>query len=133
MWQTLATDPRVPDRTVGRAVPPERSPFRPSESADDPMPQPQEVAWAVVGPVAAVAEAAASKSGMCAGAFTIGRPDPSVRMSQPHMALPAVTGAAEPDPLRAALDAVFAAVVTYGENHPALLAEVWSVCEGRHG
>jgi hypothetical protein len=133
MWQILATDPRVPDRTVGRAVPPERAPFRPSAAADDPMPQPQEVARAVVGPAAAVAEAAAAKSGMRAGAFTIGRPDPSARMSQPHMALPAVTGAAEPDPLRAALDAVFAAVVTYGENHPALLAEVWSVCEGRHG
>ncbi|MER7406193.1 hypothetical protein ABT373_27875 [Streptomyces sp. NPDC000070] len=133
MWQALAADPRVPDRTVGRAVPPERPPFRSSASADDPLPRPQEVAWAVVGPAAAVAEAAASKSGICAGAFTIGRPDPSVRMSQPHMALPAVTGAAEPDPLRAALDAVFAAVVTFGENHPALLAEVWSVCEGRHG
>ncbi|MGW0472137.1 hypothetical protein [Streptomyces coeruleorubidus] len=133
MWQRLATDPRVPDRTVGRAVPPERPPFRPPASADDPIPQPQDAARAVVGPAAAVVEAAAADSAMCAGAFTIGRPDPSLRMSQPHMALPAVTGAAEPDPLRAALDAVFAAVDAYGENHPALLAEVWSVCEGRHG
>ncbi|MFH9060467.1 hypothetical protein ACH4GM_04465 [Streptomyces coeruleorubidus] len=132
MWQRLATDPRVPDRTVGRAVPPERPAFRPPASADDPIPQPQEAARAVVGPAAAVAEAAAANSAMRAGAFTIGRPDPSLRMSQPHMALPAVTGAAEPDPLRAALDAVFAAVDAYGENHPALLAEVWSVCEGRH-
>ncbi|MET9686627.1 hypothetical protein [Streptomyces coeruleorubidus] len=132
MWQTLATDPGVPDRTVGRAVPPERPPFRPPAAADDPLPQPWEAARAVVGPAAAVAEAAAANSAPCAGAFTIGRPDPSLRMSQPHMALPAVTGAAEPDPLRAALDAVFAAVVTYGENHPALLVEVWSVCEGRH-
>ncbi|MDG9710856.1 hypothetical protein [Streptomyces sp. DH10] len=133
MWQRLATDPRVPARTVGRAVPPERPPFRPSASADDPIPQPQQAAPAVVGPAAAVVEAAAANSAMCAGAFTIGRPDPSVRMSQPHMALPAVTGAAEPAPLRAALDAVSAAVDAYGENHPALLAEVWSVCEGRHG
>ncbi|MEU1937982.1 hypothetical protein ACH49O_31300 [Streptomyces coeruleorubidus] len=133
MWQRLATDPRVPDRTVGRAVPPERPPFRPPASADDPIPQPQDAARAVVGPAAAVVEAAAADSAMCAGAFTIGRPDPSLRMSQPHMALPAVTGAAEPDPLRAALDAVSAAVDAYGENHPALLAEVWSVCEGRHG
>ncbi|MFH8499115.1 hypothetical protein [Streptomyces coeruleorubidus] len=133
MWQRLATDPRVPDRTVGRAVPPERPPFRPPASADDPLPQPQQAARTVVGPAAAVAEAAVANSPMRAGAFTIGRPDPSLRMSQPHMALPAVTGAAEPDPLRAALDAVFAAVDAYGENHPALLAEVWSVCEGRHG
>jgi hypothetical protein len=132
MWQTLATDPRVPDRTVGRAVPPERPPFRPPATPGASMPQPQEVAGAVVGPAAAVAASSASSSAPCVAAFTIGRPDPSLRMSQPHMALPAVTGAAEPDPLQAALDAVFAAVVTYGENHPALLADVWSVCEGRH-
>ncbi|MEU0221851.1 hypothetical protein ABZ281_45620, partial [Streptomyces sp. NPDC006265] len=31
----------------------------------------------------------------------------------------------------AALDAVYAAVVTYGEDHSALLAEVWSFCEER--
>jgi len=52
-------------------------------------------------------------------------------MSQPHMALPAVTGAGESDPLQAALDAVFAAVATYGEDYPTLLEEVWSVCGGR--
>ncbi|MFI7018430.1 hypothetical protein [Streptomyces sp. NPDC050164] len=132
MWQTLATDPRVPDRTVGRAVPSERPPFRPPATPGASLPQPQEVAGAVVGPAAAVAKSPASSSAPYAGAFTIGRPDSSLRMSQPHMALPAVTGATEPDPLRAALDAVFAAVVTYGENHPALLAEVWSVCKGRH-
>ncbi|NEE13723.1 hypothetical protein G3M58_45615 [Streptomyces sp. SID7499] len=63
--------------------------------------------------------------------LAIGRPDPSLRISQPHMALPAVTAAADPDPLRAALDAVYAAVVTYGEDHPALLTEVWSFCEER--
>ncbi|MEU0249886.1 hypothetical protein ABZ192_37375 [Streptomyces sp. NPDC006235] len=72
----------------------------------------------------------ASGSGRYVMAVTFGPPDPSVRMSQPHMALPAVTDAAGPDPLRAALDAVFAAVVTYGENHPALLEEVWSVVRG---
>ncbi|MFF8232102.1 hypothetical protein [Streptomyces caelestis] len=132
MWQTLATDPRVPDRTVGRAVPPERPPFRPPATPGVSTPQPQEAAGAVVGPAAAVATSSASGSAPCVAAFTMGRPDPSLRMSQPHMALPAVTGAAEPDPLQAALDAVFAAVVTYGENHPALLADVWSVCEGRH-
>ncbi|WP_406351061.1 hypothetical protein OHB56_00830 [Streptomyces sp. NBC_01635] len=41
---------------------------------------------------------------------TLGEPDPSLRMSQPHMALPALLGAAEADPLQAALDAVYAAV-----------------------
>ncbi|MFF7794729.1 hypothetical protein [Streptomyces sp. NPDC007991] len=260
MWETLATDPRVPDRTVGRAVPPERPPFRPPASPGTPVPQPldaAQAAQAVVGPAAAVANrlisgsgagaevtprssgsgpetARATGSGPCAEvtsqvsdsrawvevtapafgsgpcaevtsrvsdsgagaevtgpasgsgawvevtaqasgsgpyavaapqasgsgpyesavsqesgsgpyesavsqesgsgpyamAVTFGPPDPSLRMSQPHMALPAVTGAAEPDPLRAALDAVFAAVAAYGENHPALLAEVWSVVRG---
>lgn len=49
--------------------------------------------------------------------------------SQPHAALPAVTGAAEPVPLQAAVDAVYAAVVAHGEDWPALLAEVRSLCE----
>ncbi|MFG2424732.1 hypothetical protein ACGFWD_37590 [Streptomyces sp. NPDC048448] len=38
-----------------------------------------------------------------------------------------MTGAAEADPLRAALDAVYAAVATYGEDYPALLEEIRSV------
>ncbi|WP_328336153.1 hypothetical protein [Streptomyces violaceus] len=59
--------------------------------------------------------------------ISIGRPDPSLRISQPH----AATGAAESDPLQAAFDAMYAAVVTYGEDYPALLREVWSVVEGR--
>ncbi|CAM5640199.1 hypothetical protein [Streptomyces purpurascens] len=145
MWQTLATDPHVPDRTVGRAVPPERPPFRPSLSPGDRGLHPQEVAQAVVGPAAAVARAAAaeaesptttanpqaSDSAPYTVMISFGPPDPSLRVSQPHAALPAITGAAESDPLQAALDAVFAAVVTYGEDHPALLAEVWSEVEGR--
>lgn len=61
-------------------------------------------------------------------AVVIGAPDPSLRMSQPHMALPALTDAAQADPLQAALDAVYAGVVTYGEDYPALLEEVWSAC-----
>lgn len=40
------------------------------------------------------------------------------------MALPAVVHAAEADPLEAAVKAVSAAVSAYGENYPALLAEV---------
>jgi hypothetical protein len=46
------------------------------------------------------------------------------------MALPALLDAAEADPLRAALDAVYATVVTDGEDYRALLREVWSACEG---
>ncbi|ATW52222.1 hypothetical protein CGZ69_35145 [Streptomyces peucetius subsp. caesius ATCC 27952] len=61
---------------------------------------------------------------------TIGAPDPSLRMSQPHMAVPALLGAAEADPLQAALDAVYAAVATYGEDYRTLLREVWSACQG---
>ncbi|MEV0695923.1 hypothetical protein [Streptomyces sp. NPDC050388] len=52
---------------------------------------------------------------------TFGEPSPSLRMAQPHMALPALLGAAEADPLRAALDAVYAAVAAYGEDHRTLL------------
>ncbi|MFD3621271.1 hypothetical protein ACFWWT_39920 [Streptomyces sp. NPDC058676] len=62
-------------------------------------------------------------------AVGIGAPDPSLRMSQPHMALPALVDAAQADPLQAALDAVYAGVVTYGEDYPAFLEEVWSVCQ----
>lgn len=155
MWHALASDPDVPDRTVGRAVPPERPSHEPAGSALM-SGLFRRAAPFVVGPAAAFEESQAPSlpggesqapslpdeerqgpprsdpgSGPLVVMFTIGRPDPSLRISQPHMALPAVTAAAEPDPLRAALDAVYAAVVTYGEDHPALLAEVWSYCEER--
>ncbi|MFJ8193895.1 hypothetical protein ACIQ8D_29680 [Streptomyces sp. NPDC096094] len=39
------------------------------------------------------------------------------------MAMPALRAAAEPDPLRAALGALFAAAVTHGIDYPALFAE----------
>ncbi|WP_345590083.1 hypothetical protein [Streptomyces marokkonensis] len=38
-------------------------------------------------------------------------------------AMPALLAAAEPDPLRAALDALFAAAVTYGTDYPTLFAQ----------
>ena len=63
-------------------------------------------------------------------AVTIGAPA-SLRMSQPHMALPAVTGAAEADPLRAALDAVYAAVAAYRRGPPGTAEEIRSVSAGR--
>ncbi|GGX28501.1 hypothetical protein [Streptomyces lomondensis] len=152
MWQTLATDPRLPDRTVGRAVPPERPPFQPPGSTGVRMPPSR----MVVGPAAAVAKRPGPPMPMPSGSSPYGLvvtagpptplpsgssgyglvvtarpPDPAPRLSQPHMALPAVTGAAEDDPLRAALDAVDAAVAAYGEDHPTLLAEIRSVCEER--
>jgi hypothetical protein len=45
-------------------------------------------------------------------------------VSQQAAALPALWGAAEPDPLRAALEALLAAAVTFGSGYPALLEEV---------
>ncbi|MGO4747313.1 hypothetical protein AB4212_01480 [Streptomyces sp. 2MCAF27] len=41
--------------------------------------------------------------------------------------------AAEPAPLRAALDAVWAAVNMCGEHYPELLEEVWSACAEQVG
>ncbi|MEV3972938.1 hypothetical protein AB0K68_33190 [Streptomyces sp. NPDC050698] len=147
MWHALSSDPDVPDRTVGRAVPPQRPPFPPSSSsADTVAPWPEEAAMSMVGPARAVARqlstppdpgadgvppscpAPAPEPGQGGLFVVLGPPDPSLRLSQPHMALPAVTGAASPHPLQAAVDAVYAAVVTYGEEWPALLAEVRSLC-----
>lgn len=44
--------------------------------------------------------------------------------SRQHMALPALRGAADDDPLKAAMDAMFAAAVSFGDQYPALFAEV---------
>ena len=49
------------------------------------------------------------------------------RISQQHAALPAVPAAGEADPLAAALQALFHAVVTYGSGYRRLLAEVREV------
>ncbi|NUR68252.1 MAG: hypothetical protein HOQ47_21075 [Streptomyces sp.] len=126
MWRTLSDDPHAPDGTVGEAVAPERPPFQP------PTERPGVQTWSaqVVGPATAVAEQTSIRrpaAGSATMAVTFGAPEPSRRISQPHMALPSVTGAGEADPLRAALDAVFAGVVTYGEDYPRLLEEVRSV------
>jgi hypothetical protein len=45
-------------------------------------------------------------------------------VSQQHAAVPALFGAVEPDSLQAALDAQFAAAVTYGDGFRTLLAEL---------
>ncbi|MFL9652166.1 hypothetical protein ACJ7VE_00440 [Streptomyces sp. PB17] len=142
-WRALSSDPQVPDRTVGRAVPPERPPFRPPAPHDGrPSPVRPAPSRRIVGPAAAAAGAAeparlptppAPRSGGDVGhvvRITHGEPDPGLRMSQPHMALPALLDAAAADPLRAALDAVYAAVAAYGEGYQALLGEVRSLCQG---
>ncbi|OMI84878.1 hypothetical protein BSZ07_37250 [Streptomyces sp. M1013] len=139
-WRALAADPRVPDRTVGRAVPPRRPPFRPP-ARDDERPQTARPAPArrIAGPAAGGAEPARLPAAPTPRAregaghsvhITLGEPDPGLRMSQPHMALPALLDAAAADPLRAALDAVYAGVAAYGEDYPALLDEVRSLCQG---
>ncbi|MGW6790744.1 hypothetical protein [Streptomyces chartreusis] len=54
MWRALASDPSVPDRTVGRANPPQRPPFQPParDNAEVPIPQPEQPAK-IIGPAAA--------------------------------------------------------------------------------
>lgn len=63
--------------------------------------------------------------------FPAGTPQVRGPISQPHFALPAVLAAAEPDPLKAALDAVWHGLNTYGEHYPELLDEIRSIWGGR--
>ncbi|MFK0173517.1 hypothetical protein ACIQU5_32520 [Streptomyces sp. NPDC090306] len=146
MWQALRSDPHVPSRSVSRAVPPQRPPYRPA--APPAATGPVRLAAgggghrrrgvgkglnALVPPAPAGyrptpvrsearAEAVVHISGTATGAE---------RISQPHFALPAVLAAAEPDPLKAALDSVWHAVNTYGERYPELLDEIRSACADR--
>jgi hypothetical protein len=46
------------------------------------------------------------------------------RVSSQAAAVPALFSAEEPDPLRAALDALYAAAVTVGDQYPALFREL---------
>ncbi|MDX3548342.1 hypothetical protein PV729_45885 [Streptomyces europaeiscabiei] len=137
LWRVLDSDPRVPNRTVGGAIPPERPPYHPPvpPGGQEPLLKPSQESPPVVGPAAAMAKPPSPPAPQpddspapYTMAVVIGAPDPSLRMSQPHMALPALADAAHADPLQAALDAVYAGVVTYGEDYPAFLEEVWSVC-----
>lgn len=146
MWEMLESDPRVPDRTVGEAVPPPRPPFQPPEAPDAPhttvahtseLPQALshgQGAPLVVG-LAATAinppgppEAQPPEAARHLSAFVGPGPFPPLRISRPHVALPALIGAAEADPLLAAIDAVFAAIVSYGPDYQAVLDEVRTVC-----
>lgn len=105
MWETLRADLPVRGRPVLRAIPPERAPYCPLDMGNDGV--------VVVQP---------SLTPCVPG-----------EISPPHFALPAVLAAADTAPLRAALDAVWHALHTYGEHYPRLLREIWSACVERVG
>nr|BFD86768.1 hypothetical protein StreXyl84_61690 [Streptomyces sp. Xyl84] len=105
MGEALRADLPVQGRPVFRAIPPERPPYCPPDTGNESV--------VVVHP-------------------TITPSDPG-EISPPHFALPAVLAAADTDPLRAALDAVWHALHTYGEHYPKLLREIWSACDERVG
>ncbi|CAL9504366.1 hypothetical protein SUDANB58_03520 [Streptomyces sp. enrichment culture] len=126
LWETVRDAPDLPDRTVREAVPPERAPYRPPEPA--PAPAPATVPGRT--PLGGRHLATGPARHVLAVARPVPAPHVPRRISRPHYALPALPAAAGPDPLRAALDAVWAAVGAYGEDYPRLLAEVRAACPG---
>ncbi|MER6520032.1 hypothetical protein ABT246_24655 [Streptomyces sp. NPDC001553] len=130
--ETLRSTPLAPRPPVLGAVPPERLPYFP----------PPPTGWTWV-PVAEVRDDGATRyeldrlpgshAPMESASLLVYPTPPDVRgpMSQPHFTLPAVLAAAEHDPLKAALDAVWHALNTHGEHYPQLLEEIWAVCSGR--
>ena len=50
--------------------------------------------------------------------------EPEPRMWPPSAAMPTLFATAELDPLHAAIDAVFGAVLTFGDEYPELLREL---------
>lgn len=146
MWETLHSHRQVPRRSVRKAVPPERPPYRP-------LTPPAAAGWTRL-PAAGSGDNGVRRRGLgraldafvatmpaadspvptgsvghgAAAVHASGAPRGPERISQPHFALPAVLAAADPDPLKAALDAVWHAVGTYGERYPELLEEIRSAC-----
>jgi hypothetical protein len=55
----------------------------------------------------------------------------SMQISKPHAALPAIFAVVEADPLHAACDALWAAVVTAGPDHPAILTKCRQLIAGQ--
>ncbi|MFJ3673246.1 hypothetical protein ACIPSE_42980 [Streptomyces sp. NPDC090106] len=151
MWAALGCDPQVPERSVPAAVPPEQPPYRPPTGPAEagavwiPAEGPEDSARSrqglgrVLGALvaAAPAERLTSKREVRCGAVAaervVGASRGPEQISQPYFALPAVLAAAEPDPLRASLDAVWHAVATFGEDYPELLEEIRSVCVDKVG
>lgn len=100
MRETLRSDLPASKRSVLAAMPPERPPYRPPID-------PAQVSLVTV---------------------QVATPYVPGPISQPHFALPAVLAAADSVPLRAALDALWHALHTYGEHYPVLLAEIRAAC-----
>ncbi|MFE4263719.1 hypothetical protein [Streptomyces sp. NPDC056883] len=146
MWETLSSDPQVPSRSVLEAIPSERPPYRPptSPEAAGLAPLPAEkpgdnrpAGWPLGRGLGALIPPAPADDGptptgggghITMAVHTSRTPHGPLRISQPYIALPAVLAAADPDPLKAALDAVWAAVNTYGEHYLELLEEIRSAC-----
>ncbi|MFE0654264.1 hypothetical protein ACFVZH_37565 [Streptomyces sp. NPDC059534] len=154
MWQTLRSTPLAPGPSVRGAMPPERPPYFPptpagwawvlaAEPGDDGA-RHYELGRLPGGPAPVVSDGKLSAAAadirhvpvsVTAMALTHPASTPHVPglISQPHFALPAVTAAAEPIALKAALDAVWHALHTYGEHYPDLLEEIRSLCAQRAG
>ncbi|WP_329137329.1 hypothetical protein OG552_27330 [Streptomyces sp. NBC_01476] len=153
LWETLRSDPRVPRRSVLRAVPPESPPYRPptppptcgwtwisaeelGDGGADDRPGLGRFLGRII-PAGPADERPTAVSGVEHAAAVVVHPVGNLRgperISQPHFALPAVLAAAEPHPLKAALDAVWHAVNTYGERYPELLEEIRSACTDQAG
>jgi hypothetical protein len=152
---TLRSDPQVPRRRLAlHATPPERAPYRPPA----PPAPPAMPGWKWVpaseskGPVprrpglgrhlgsmvpVPVGEQPVPATDVghdrAVVVHGVSGPREPQWISQPHFAVPAVVAAADPDPLKASLDAVWHALNTYGEAWPRLLEEVRSACAEQVG
>ncbi|MFE5211680.1 hypothetical protein [Streptomyces sp. NPDC056600] len=148
MWQMLRSDPAVPKRAVTKGMPPARPPYFPpppeptgwewvpeAELSDD-DPEGTETGrflgrWVRTAPAGGRRSPSASHEvHVVRMAVPAGDPAAPGLISQPHFALPAVPGAAEADPLKAAVEAVWHAVNGCGERWPELLEEIRAVLAG---
>lgn len=147
MWETLRSDPQVPSRSVLQAVLPERPPYRPLAPHAAAAAEWTRLLAVELGdsgrrrrslgrrlgaliPSVPAGDSPTPTGGMGHGAaavHTSGTVRGSQQIAQSYFALPAVLAAAEPDPLKAALDAVWHAVNTYGEHYPELLGALVGV------
>ncbi|WP_174887054.1 hypothetical protein [Streptomyces abyssomicinicus] len=148
MWQRLRSDPAVPSRAVAKGVPPARTPYFP------PPPEPTGWEWIpeaglsddvqedttsgrLLGRWVRTAPADGRLAPSASGQVEVlrmtapaGDPAAPELISQPHFALPTVPAAAEADPLKAAVEAVWHAVNACGEHWPELLEEIRTVVAG---